>query len=85
MTILPFPTVREPDELSPIDPDPADEGFLLGLWEGITASLRRANAIDDRQQGAADLNAVWHDADADRKLRQPGTVENMTKKPGGPL
>lgn len=54
----------------PFDPQPAKDT----AWQRflIRLGLSRRNARDERQQAAADENAIWHAAEAERRARQPG-------------
>jgi len=56
-------------------PQPAKDTAWQRLW--IALGLARRNKTDERQQTAADLNAVWRAEDAERVLRQPGTAEKI--------
>lgn len=64
----------------PLELPKAEAGALAHFWASIKRGLSRRNRIDERQQRAADLNAVWHEADSERSARQPGQTSDIVSR-----
>lgn len=63
----------------PLEPEPQRRSVLESIRHWLSVGRSRRVKREARQQSAADLNAVWHEADADRHARQPGNADTIAQ------
>jgi len=57
-----------------------DPSHLKRVRTKVKQQVKKRKRLEEKQKGASDVNAVWHEADAMRVLSQPGTSEEARKK-----